>query len=188
VIDLANEVLPHLHPHHQSLLVSMPPGAAVNHEAKTQTRWSKEARDLVRKYLEHHHAEPEGNKTSHDRDLTDLVTSLVHLTGNSREVCLRFARRLGVTTKREYRAWTTTEQQRLLNLIVTNPPREVGKILKRSTGSVRTKLRRLGATAQMGREWFTKRTLAAALHIGVEKILPATSKRHYRPTVECGPS
>lgn len=168
MIELANEVLPR--PPHQSLLVSMPRGASVNHEAKRQTRWSKEARELVRKYLEQHRAQPEGSESSHHRDLTDLVTSLVNLTGNSREVCLRFARRLGVTTKRVHRAWTTTEQQRLLNLIVTNPPREVAKILKRSTGSVRTKLRRLGATAQMGREWFTKRTLAAALHISVEKI------------------
>jgi hypothetical protein len=169
MIELANKLPPTL-PNHQSILVSPPQGRPVNSRYQGQTRWSQEARDLVRKYVEQHAAHSEGDNSSAYRELRDLVTSLVNLTGHSREVCLRFARRFGVKTKKEHRAWTTTEQQRLLNLIVTNPPREVARILDRSTYSVRTKLRRLGATAQMGREWFTKRTLAEALHISVAKV------------------
>jgi hypothetical protein len=166
VIELANEVPPF--PTHRSLLA--PRGVPVNYATKGQARWSKEARDLIREYVEQQGAQSDKDMASAYRQLSDLVTRLVNLTGHSREMCLRFARQFGVKAKRTHRAWTTTEQQRLLDLIVTNPPREVARILDRSTGSVRTKLRRLGATAQMGREWFTKRTLAEALHISVAKI------------------
>jgi hypothetical protein len=139
-------------------------------ESPGQTRWSREAREAVKKYLENDRIGCRDARAPQYRELSDLVTSLVRLTANSREACLRFARGLGVTTRREHRPWTTSEQQRLLDLVATNPPHDVAKILNRSTGSVRTKLRRLGGSAQMGREWFTTRALAEALHISVGKI------------------
>jgi hypothetical protein len=142
----------------------------VNSEHSSQTRWSKEARDVVKTYLDRERVRQSEGTPAQYRALSDLVTSLVGLSGNSREVCLRFARRLGVKTSREHRPWTTTEQQRLLDLIAINPPHEVAKILNRSTGSVRTKLHRLGGSAQMGREWFTAKTLAEVLHVSVGKV------------------
>ncbi len=144
-------------------------GEAVNQVGSRQARWSKEAREAVKKYLEYEVGQQAGALPPY-RALSDLITKLVSISGNSRDVCRRFARRFGVSSTRKHRPWTTAEQQRMLDLIVANPPREVAKMLNRSTGSVRTKLRRLGATAQMGREWFTKRTLAAALHVSVDKV------------------
>lgn len=157
-------------PSRRPLLVSLPRGEAVNDAGNGQVRWSKEARDAVRRYLEDERIRQDAGAPMKCRALSDLITTLVSISGNSRDVCRRFARRFGVTVCRKHRAWTMAEQQRLLDLIVINPPKEVAKMLNRSTGSVRTKLRRLGATAQMGREWFTKRTLAEALHVSVGKI------------------
>lgn len=142
----------------------------MNQESTTQTRWSKECREAVNTYLENERMRETEGKPAEYKALSDLIGQLVALTGSSREVCLRFARRFGVVTRRERRPWTTTEHQRLMDLIATNPPREVAKILKRSTGSVRTKLHRLGGNAQMGREWFTTKTLADVLHVSVGKV------------------
>jgi hypothetical protein len=89
----------------------------------------------------------------------------MELTGNPRQACWRFVRRLGINKKRVYKEWTRSDQQRLLDLIAVNPPIEVAKIMKRSPGSIRCMLQRLGANAQMGRDWFTKYTLGEALHI-----------------------
>lgn len=97
-------------------------------------------------------------------ELKLVITQLVTLTGYSRERCWRFARRLGVKGKQQYETWTKLDQQRLLDLIGRNPPCEVAKIMGRSPGSVRAMMYKLGASAQMGRNWFTIWTLAEALH------------------------
>jgi hypothetical protein len=99
-----------------------------------------------------------------------LITQIANLTGHPREVCLRFARQLGVREKRAYHEWTRAEQQRLLNLITLNPPQEVAKQLNRTRGSVYRMLRRLNASSQMGREWFTAYTLARVLHISPNEV------------------
>lgn len=129
-------------------------------------RWPGEARDLVATYLG---SIRDGTKDERS-ELRLLTTRLVMLTGHSREACRRFARQLGVRAKQPYRPWTKTDQQKLLDLIVVNPPHEVARIMRRTPGSIRVMLHRLGANAQMGRDWFTKYTLAEALHISVTEI------------------
>lgn len=141
------------------------------HKPRLLLRWPKEARQLV---IDFQNSESTRavltDKTTPHGNVRDLVTALATMTGHSREACLRFVRQLGVTRKQQYREWTIAEQQRLLDLIGLNPPHEVAKILRRSTGSIRSMLNRLGASAQMGRDWFTTFTLAEALHVRVEEV------------------
>ncbi|HEY6349653.1 MAG TPA: hypothetical protein VI636_09610 [Candidatus Angelobacter sp.] len=129
-------------------------------------RWPKEARQLVADYLD----SIRDRNADEPTDLRLLTTRLVMLTGNSREACRRFARQLGVRAKQPYRAWTKADQQKLLDLIVANPPHEVARIMRRTPGAIRVMLHRLGANAQMGRDWFTKYILAEALHLGVVEV------------------
>jgi hypothetical protein len=77
---------------------------------------------------------------------------------------------MGITSKRSYRPWTKTEQQKLLDLITSHSLQEVTILLRRTPTSVRTMLHRLGASARMGQDWFTKHALAEALHIRVEEV------------------
>jgi hypothetical protein len=79
-------------------------------------------------------------------------------------------RQSGVTSKRSYRQWTKAEQQKLLDLITTHPLQEVTILLRRSPTSVRAMLHRLGASARMGQDWFTKHTLAEVLHVRAEEV------------------
>src|SRR6202011_244685 len=84
--------------------------------------------------------------------------------------CWRFVRQSGVTAKRRYRPWTKTEQQKLLDLIASHSLQEVTVLLRRSPTSVRAMLHRLGASARMGQDWFSKHTLAEALHVRAEEV------------------
>lgn len=103
-------------------------------------------------------------------DLKSLVTKLVEVSGNPRDACWRFARQNGITSKQAYRPWTRKEQQKLLDLISIHPLHEVTVLLRRSSSSIRSMLQRLGATAKMGQDWFTKYTLAEALRIRAEEV------------------
>ena len=47
---------------------------------------------------------------------------------------------------------------------------EVVLLLRRSPSSVRAMLHRLGASARMGQDWFTKDALAVALHIRADEV------------------
>ena len=123
--------------------------------------WPKEARPLVMAYLKrvrYHLCDDQR------AELKSVITQLVSLTGYSRDRCLRFARRLGVKGKLRYTTWTRSDQQRLLDLLGRNPPCEVARIMGRTPSSVRAMMHRLGASAQMGRNWFTVYTLAESLH------------------------
>ena len=122
-------------------------------------RWSKKARDLVR-----------DNRDVSGRSLTVLITNLVQLTGYPRWACLRFAKRMGVRSRKRLKPWTTQEQQRLLKLIDLHPIKEVANMMRRTESSVWHMLYRLGANAQMGKDCFTKYTLAVALHVRPETI------------------
>ena len=97
--------------------------------------------------------------------LETLVTRIAAVSGNPRGACWRFVRQSGVTSKRSYRQWTKTEQQKLLDLIASHTLQEVTVLLRRSPTSVRAMLHRLGANARMGQDWFTKYSLAEALHV-----------------------
>lgn len=131
-------------------------------------RWPKEARDLVRAQLNVQRAQPRGQDSGND--LRELVTKLVEVSGNPRDACWRFLRQSGIVGKREYRQWPERAQQRLLDLIAVQPLPEVAIAMRRSPGSVRSMLYRLGASARMGQDWFTKYTLAEALHIRAEEV------------------
>src|SRR6185312_14183312 len=56
-------------------------------------------------------------------------------------------------------------RQRLEKLIDLHPVNEIATILRRSQSSVWHALYRMGASAAMGRDSFTKNTLAVALHV-----------------------
>jgi hypothetical protein len=109
---------------------------------------------------------------THDgyKALRALITNLAAVSGNPRSACWRFVRQSGLSSKRSYRQWTKAEQQKLLDLIAAHSLYEVTTLLRRSPTSVRAMLHRLGANTRMGEDWFTKHTLAKALHIRVEEI------------------
>lgn len=131
-------------------------------------RWSKEARELLRVHLQAQSAHPRGWDSGNE--LRVLVTKLAKISGNPREACSRFARRAGASGKRAYCRWSEHSQQRLLDLIAVQPLAEVAIAMRRSPSSIRAMLHRLGANARMGQDWFTKHTLAEALHIRPEEV------------------
>jgi hypothetical protein len=129
-------------------------------------RWPKEARELVRNYL----AQQRANTATFAGGLSELITRMAEASGNPRDACWRFARQAGVAGKRKYLAWPERAQQRLLDLVAIQPLPEVAIAMHRSVGSIRSMLHRLGASASMGKDWFTKYTLAEALHIRADEV------------------
>jgi hypothetical protein len=129
-------------------------------------RWPGAAREMVRAYLNAAPSEPsQTDGRSTQIGLKALITRIAAASGNPRGACWRFARQLGVISKRSYRPWTKAEEQRLLDLIASHSLGEVTRSLRRSPTSVRAMLHRLGASARMGQDWFTKHSLAEALHV-----------------------
>ena len=128
-------------------------------------RWPGEAREIIRAYVS-----KIDERQSIQSDLKAVITRLVQVSGNPRDACWRFARQAGIASKQAYRPWTRKEQQKLLDLIAIYPFHEVTLMLRRSPASVRSMLQRLGATAKMGQDWFTKYTLAEALHVRAEDV------------------
>jgi hypothetical protein len=131
--------------------------------------WSEAARELVRAFLNTRKYSEEF-RPGVPHDLKALTGKLVAVSGNPRDACLRFVRQLGVREKQSYRHWTDKERQKLLDLIASHPLYEVTLLLRRSPASVRSMLQRLGANTRMGQDWFTKYTLAGALHTRVEEV------------------
>lgn len=130
-------------------------------------RWPGAVRELVRAHLRLKSTDsaPEGQI-----ELKALITQVARISGNPRGACWRFVRQQGIKSKRRYKAWTKPEQQRLLDLISSHSLEEVTLLLRRSPTSVRSMLHRLGASARMGQDWFTKHTLAEALHIRADEV------------------
>jgi hypothetical protein len=144
----------------------------LNQPASRRTfRWPGVAREMVRTYLNAAATEVSG-KDEHGAQigLKALITRIAAVSGNPRGACWRFVRQSGVTSKRTYRQWTKTEQQKLLDLISLHSLQEVTVLLRRSPTAVRSMLHRLGASARMGQDWFTKHTLAEALHVRAEEV------------------
>lgn len=102
--------------------------------------------------------------------LRELVTALNLQSGNPRAACLRFARQLGIEQKREYRLWSEKEQQQLLYLLETQPVRRVALRLKRSSFAIYGMLHRMGVSAKIGEDGFSKYLLANLLHCRPETI------------------
>ncbi len=132
-------------------------------------RWSGAARETARAYL-HARKHSEESRQGVPTDLRSLIARLVEVSGNPRDACWRFVRQFGIREKQSYRSWTNKEQQKLLDLIVCQPVHEVAILLRRSPASVHSMLRRLDANGRMGQDWFTKYTLAEALHIRAEEV------------------
>ena len=130
--------------------------------------WPSEARELVRTHLSRERLR-EATPGEHT-ELKALIARLAAVSGNPRGACWRFARRLGLKSKPSSRPWTRLEQQRLLELIASHSLAEVTLLLRRSSGSVRSMLHRLGANARMGQDWFTRQALAEALHIRADQV------------------
>lgn len=76
----------------------------------------------------------------------------------------------GIRSKRPQRGWTESEQQRLQKLLDLHPIHVIARMLRRSQSSVWHMLYRLGASAAMGRDGFTKNTLAVALHVSPGQV------------------
>lgn len=148
----------------------------VNQSRKRRVfRWPGAARETAGAYLnarKHSEESRQGVPT----DLKSLITRLVEVSGNPRDACRRFVRQVGVREKQSYRPWTNKEQQKLLDLIVSYPVYEVTLLLRRSPASIHSMLRRLGANGRMGQDWFTKYTLAEALHIRAEEVQKWTDR------------
>src|SRR6185437_6729193 len=125
-----------------------------NGSPRQEYRWSKAARDLVR-----------ANLTASGAELSSVISRLVDESGYPRWACWKFVRRMGIRSKRTQRRWTQSERQRLGKLIDLHPVNEIATILRRSQSSVWHALYRMGASAAMGRDSFTKNTLAVALHV-----------------------
>jgi hypothetical protein len=132
-------------------------------------RWSGAARETARAYLNarRHSEEPRQGLPT---DWKSLIARLVEVSGNPRDACRRFVRQIGIREKQSYQPWTNKEQQKLLDLIASYPVHELALLLRRSPASIHSMLRRLGATGRMGQDWFTKYTLAEALHIRAEEV------------------
>jgi hypothetical protein len=144
----------------------------LNQQASRRTfRWPGTARELVRAYLRSAPCQASGDSVlGAGMRFKALITEIAAASGNPRGACWRFARLLGVNSKRSYRPWTKAEQQKLLDLIASRSLEEVAPLLRRSPTSVRSMLHRLGASARMGQDWFTKYALAEALHIRVAEV------------------
>jgi hypothetical protein len=128
--------------------------------------WTQEAKDLVQNYWAR-----AGTMAADSRaERLLLVAKLIEISGNPRDACLRWLRHLGVAQRQTYRDWTKAEQQRLLDLIVSLPVEEVARTLRRTSRSVRSMLHRLDAGGRQGREWFTKSSLATALHTRSDEV------------------
>ena len=128
-------------------------------------RWPGTAHELVREQLANRPAQ-----RLEEEEMKMLVSGLAKISGNPRRACWRFVRNAGITSKRNYRQWTKPEQQKLLDLMAAHSLSEVTVLLRRSATSIRAMLHRLGASARMGEDWFTKHTLAEALHVRSEEV------------------
>src|SRR5581483_11138483 len=126
---------------------------------KRHLSWSHEDLALIQRNLRVEGAE-----------IRVLITKLVEQSGNPRWACLRLVRRMGIHCKRPQKPWTVDEQQRLVKFIDLYPIPEIARLMRRSISSIWHMLYRIGANAKMGKDSFTKYTLANALHVRTEAV------------------
>jgi hypothetical protein len=137
--------------------------------ARRQIRWSVAALGAIAEYMTSAR-DSCGDRSTEQNAIAALVSKLQTLTGNPRDACFRFVHRFGICARQSYQPWTEPDQQRLLELIVLHPPAEVAQLMQRSTHSIRAMLHKLGSSTQTARNWFTKFSLASALHIRADEI------------------
>lgn len=101
-------------------------------------KWSKNAREMVRQELSR-------SALAGDRiRLRDLTSALAQESGNPRDACLRFTRQMGVSQKRDYRAWTEKERAYLCSLWQSHSVAFIAADLNRPRPAIYAMLRRLG--------------------------------------------
>ena len=116
-------------------------------------KWSQAARDAVRASI-----------NASGVELNRLITMISQETGNPRDACLRFARQLGVNSKRPYRRWSKREQADLEHLLELYPVRTVAMKLRRRIHQIYGMCRRLGISAKARKESLSMYALARLLH------------------------
>ena len=130
--------------------------------------WSGTVREMVTAYRRREQSKT--SRGSAHAELKEFITQIAAVSGNPRSACWKFVRQTGLTSGRPYRPWTKPEQQKLLDLSAAHSLQEVAVLLRRRPASVRSMLHRLGASARMGQDWFTKHALAEALHVRAEEV------------------
>ena len=128
-------------------------------------RWSEEARQYANDCKKHIRSSSQVGELQRQ-----VVAKLAQMSGNPRDACLRFLKRLGIVRKQIHQPWTQREQQRLVDLMNSMPPIEAARILGRTTSSVYSMLHRLGLSSRQMREWFTASLLAHSLHISRQQV------------------
>lgn len=125
----------------------------VDRKRPASFKWSQSARELVR-----------ANLDASGPELRNLITKIAQETGNPRDACLRFARQLGVKTKRPYRRWSKREQDDLEHLLELYPVKTVAMKLRRQVHQIYGMCRRLGISAKARKESLSMYALARLLH------------------------
>src|SRR5579862_3993089 len=122
-------------------------------------RWPPGAREAVA-----------ANLNAHGPQLRELVTKLVELTGHPRSACLRFARRMGIKAKGQYKEWSKADQERLLEMLDKYSVAEAAKKMRRSKASIYALMRRLNLSPSFRQDCLSKRKLAELLHIHLSEV------------------
>ena len=122
-------------------------------------RWPAAAREAVA-----------ANFNARGPQLRELVTKLVGITGYPRAACLRFARRMGLKAKGQYKKWPPADQERLLELLDKYSVAEAAEKMRRSKASIYALLRRLNLGSSFRQDCFSKRRLAELLHIHMAEV------------------
>jgi hypothetical protein len=105
------------------------------------------------------------NMTAEGPQRQQLVSQLSQMTGYSRPACRRFIQRMGNNAKSPYRKWPPRDRRRLLELLDKYTVSEAAQQMRCSGRSIYGVLRRLKIGARMRQDVFSKRRLAAVLHV-----------------------
>jgi len=134
------------------------PARSSARQSRTEQRrtftWPETARELAR-----------SNIKSEGPQRQQLVSRLSQMTGHPRSACRRFIQRMANNARSRYKKWPPTEQERLLELLDKNSVGDAARLLRRSCRSIYAVLRRLKIGASMRQDVFSKRRLAAVLHV-----------------------
>lgn len=115
-------------------------------------KWSQTSRDIVM-----------ANLHVNGRQLSEMLSRLVETSGNPRDACLRFARKLGLRGGRPYRRWTRKERESLEELLDGHKIRVAAQKLHRTPKQLYGAMQRLGMTKKVGTDRFSLYELAALI-------------------------
>jgi hypothetical protein len=116
--------------------------------------WPETARDLA-----------STNMTAEGPQRRQLVSRLSQMTGYPRSACRRFIQRMGNKSKSRQKKWPPGDREKLLELLDKYTVSDAAKQMRCSRRSIYGVLRRLKISASMRQDVFSKRRLAAVLHV-----------------------